>query len=52
MNDSQNLDVTITGEGNSFEVEQSLTQSGFNPSVSTSCTQSVAQAFSGWFLFF
>ncbi len=52
VNDSQNLDVTITGEGNSFEVEQSLTQSGFNPSVSTSCTQSVAQAFSGWFLFF
>ncbi len=42
---SQNLDVTINGDDNSFEAEQSIEQSAFSPSVSTDLTQIVSQSF-------
>ena len=51
VSNSQNADVMINGNENEVSVDQSLSQTGFSPSVSTSCTQSVAQAFSGLFLF-
>ena len=38
VNDSQNAVIVIDGEGNEVEVDQSLTQSGFSPEVSTECT--------------
>ena len=46
ISNSQNVVISIDGDGNEVEVEQSLEQSGFSPEVSTDCTQSVAQAFS------
>ncbi len=51
VENSQNADIMINGDENEFEFEQSIEQSAFSPEVSTECTQSVAQAFSG-FLFF
>ncbi len=51
VENSQNADIMINGDENEVSVDQSLSQTAFSPSVSTSCTQSVAQAFSG-FLFF
>ena len=52
VSNSQNADVMINGNENEVSVDQSLSQTGFSPSVSTSCTQSVAQAFSGFWFFF
>ena len=52
VSNSQNADVMINGNENEVSVDQSLSQTGFSPSVSTSCTQSVAQAFSGFLFFF
>jgi len=52
VNDSQNAFIGIAGDENEVEFEQSIEQSGFSPEVSTDCTRSAAQAFSGWFLFF
>ena len=46
VSNSQNADIVINGNENEVSVDQSLSQTGFSPSVSTSCTQSVAQAFS------
>ena len=46
ISNSQNVVISIDGDGNEVEVKQSLEQSGFSPEVSTDCTQSVAQAFS------
>jgi hypothetical protein len=51
VSNSQNADIMINGNENEVSVDQSLSQTGFSPSVSTSCTQSVAQAFSGLFFF-
>jgi hypothetical protein len=48
VENSQNADIVINGDENELEFEQSLSQSAFSPEVSTECTQSVAQAFSGW----
>ena len=48
VENSQNADIVIYGDENELEFEQSLSQSAFSPEVSTECTQSVAQAFSGW----
>ncbi len=42
----QNTGIFVAGDENEVSVDQSLSQTGFSPSVSTSCTQSVAQAFS------
>ena len=52
VSNSQNADVMINGDENEVEFEQSLSQSGFSPEVSTDLTQSVAQAFSGFWFFF
>ncbi len=41
---SQDVFVDIEGDENEVSAEQSFEQSGFNPSVETSCMQSVAQA--------
>ena len=41
---SQSATVTITGDRNDVSVDQSLTQNAFSPTVTTDCTQSVAQA--------
>ncbi|HVF00362.1 MAG TPA: hypothetical protein VNA27_03360 [Rubrobacteraceae bacterium] len=41
---SQNAVISIDGDGNEVEVEQSLEQSAFSPEVSTDLTQVVAQA--------
>jgi hypothetical protein len=49
VENSQNADIEIDGSGNEVAFEQSLSQSGFSPEVSTECTQSVAQAASGFF---
>jgi type III secretion system FlhB-like substrate exporter len=46
VENAQNADIDIDGNENEVSVDQSLSQTGFSPSVSTSCTQSVAQAFS------
>ncbi len=46
VENAQNANFRITGNENEASVNQSLSQTGFSPSVSTSCTQSVAQAFS------
>ena len=51
VENSQNADIMINGDENEVEFEQSIEQSGFSPEVSTECTQSVAQAFSGLFFF-
>ena len=40
----QNSTVVLTGNENEVEIEQALTQSGFNPEVATECTQEIAQA--------
>jgi hypothetical protein len=52
VENSQNADVMINGDENEVEFEQSIEQSGFSPEVSTDLTQSVAQAFSGFWFFF
>jgi type 1 fimbria pilin len=52
VSNSQNADVMINGDENEVEFEQSIEQSGFSPEVSTDLTQSVAQAFSGFWFFF
>ncbi len=53
VTNSQNADITISGDETEFELEQSLDQSGFSPEVSTECTQEIAQAASvGWLLLF
>ncbi len=52
VENAQNADIMINGDENEFEFEQSIEQSGFSPEVSTECTQSVAQAFSGFFFLF
>ncbi len=44
FNNSQNADITITGDETEFEFSQSASQSGFNPSAGTGCTQEIAQA--------
>ena len=41
---AQQANIQIDGDENEFEIEQALTQSGFNPEVATECTQEVAQA--------
>ena len=41
---SQIADIEIDGNENEFEFSQSASQSGFNPSAGTGCTQEVAQA--------
>ncbi|HZG64856.1 MAG TPA: hypothetical protein VEY13_15340 [Rubrobacteraceae bacterium] len=41
---SQNADIEINGNENSLEFSQSASQSGFNPSAGTGCTQEIAQA--------
>ncbi len=51
VSNSQNVFIGIEGDENEVEVEQSLEQSGFSPEVSTDLTQSVAQAFSGFWFF-
>ena len=40
----QNSTVVLNGDENELEIEQALTQSGFNPEVATECTQEIAQA--------
>ncbi len=52
VNDSQNAFIGIAGDENEVSIDQPPSQNGFSPEVSTDCTQSVAQGFSGWFLFF
>ena len=52
VNDSRNAFIGIAGDENEISIVQPLSQSGFSPEVSTDGTRSVAQAFSGWFLFF
>ena len=52
VENSQNTVIDIDGNENEVEFEQSLEQSGFSPGVSTECTQSVAQAASGFFHLF
>ena len=52
VNDSQNAFIGIAGDENEVSIDQPPSQSGFSPEVSTDCTRSAAQAFSGWFLFF
>jgi len=52
VSNSQNADIMINGDENEVEFEQSIEQSGFSPEVSTDLTQSVAQAFSGFWFFF
>ena len=52
VSNSQNAFVDIEGDENEVEFEQSIEQSGFSPEVSTDLTQSVAQAFSGFWFFF
>ncbi len=52
VENAQNADIMINGDENELEFEQSIEQSGFSPEVSTECTQSVAQAFSGFFFWF
>src|SRR4028119_2392838 len=51
VENSQNAFIGIEGNENEVSIDQSLSQSGFSPEVSTKCTQSVAQAFSGLFFF-
>jgi hypothetical protein len=52
VENSQNAFVDIEGDENEVSIEQSIEQSGFSPEVSTDLTQSVAQAFSGFWFFF
>ena len=49
VSNSQNTGIFVAGDENEVSVNQSLSQTGFSPSVSTECTQSVAQAASGFF---
>ncbi len=51
VENSQNADIMINGDENEVEFEQSIEQSAFSPEVSTDLTQSVAQAFSGFWFF-
>ncbi len=45
--DSQNAVIVVDGDGNQVALDQSLSQSGFSPEVSTDCTQEIAQVW--WF---
>ena len=58
VSDSQNVDLSVTGDENEVSIDQSIEQSAFSPEVSTELDQTVAQAFWvfvpywGWVLVF
>ena len=45
VENSQNVDLSVTGDGNEVSIDQSIEQSAFSPEVSTELDQAVAQAF-------